>query len=101
SAQAIDGPVVRTGTLAVDNANQMRLDDPTHPFCDAGVEPYDIVELRGCDPANNNADCPIDYTCYVHPASKIPGLGACMLNNEAERLASACEPFLTSLRRYT
>ena len=32
---------------------------------------------------------------------KVAGLGACMLKDEADRLANACKPFLTSLRRYT
>jgi len=97
----VDGPPIRTGQLAIDNANQMRLDDTTRPFCAAGVEPYDIIQLKGCDPANNGTDCPIGYECYVHPQSQVVGLGACMLTDEAERLATACQPFLTSLRRYT
>jgi hypothetical protein len=97
---AIDGPIARTGNLNVDNASAMRLDDPTRPFCDAGVEPYDIVSLLGCDPASPS-DCPVGYTCYVHPQSQVANLGSCMLSDEADRLASACKPFLTSLRRYT
>jgi hypothetical protein len=97
---AVDGPVVRQGTLFVDAAG-MRLRDDTRPFCHAGVEPYDIVQLRGCDPSLGDIGCPAGYTCYVHPQSQIQGLGACMLHNEAERLANACQAFLTSLRRYT
>ncbi|MBA3539681.1 MAG: hypothetical protein H0T79_08620, partial [Deltaproteobacteria bacterium] len=97
---AIDGPGVREGLIYVDGAG-MRLADATRPFCDAGVERHDIVQLRGCDPALANGDCPIGYECYVHPNSQISGLGACMLEEEADRLANACEQFLTSLRRYT
>jgi len=97
---AIDGPVVRQSQLFVDGAG-IRLVDTTRPFCDAGVEPYDVVQMRGCDPANGDAGCPIGYTCYVHPQSQVTGLGACMLVDEAERLANACKAFLTSLRRYT
>ena len=97
---AANGPDLRTGQIFVD-ANGMRLDDQTNAFCNAGVEPYDIVQLRGCDPSLGNADCPLGYTCFVHPQSQVAGLGACMLTDEADRLADACEQFLTSLRLYT
>jgi hypothetical protein len=95
-----DGPGVRTSQIFVD-ALGMRIDDDSHPFCDAGVQPWDIVQLRGCDPSQGNAQCPLGYTCYVHPESQVQGLGACMLQNEADRLAAACKEYLTSLRRYT
>jgi hypothetical protein len=91
---------VRESALAVD-ASGMRLDDATRPFCDAGVEPFDQVQLRGCDPGLGDQDCPIGYTCFVHPQSQVAGLGACMLSSEADRLATACKEFLTSIRRYT
>jgi hypothetical protein len=97
---AIDGPATRYSQLTVD-ASGLHLVDQTRPFCDAGVEPYDIVQLRGCDPALGDAGCPLGYTCYVHPQSQVSGLGACMLTDEAERLAVACRDFLVSLRRYT
>ncbi|HEX5060645.1 MAG TPA: hypothetical protein VFV99_14855 [Kofleriaceae bacterium] len=100
SDTAIDGPVVRQSQMFVDGAG-MRLVDTTRPFCDAGVEPYDVVQFRGCDPAVGDNGCPIGYTCYVHPQSQVTGLGSCMLEDEAERLSNACKAFLTSLRRYT
>ena len=77
-SHAIDGPIVRTGELSIENAGGMDLVDATAPFCDAGVEPYDIVQLRGCDPSHGDADCPFGYTCFVHPDSQVAGLGACM-----------------------
>jgi hypothetical protein len=91
---------VRESVISVDAA-AMRIVDNTGPFCDAGVEPYDIVQLRGCDPANEDRDCSAGYTCFVHPQSQVAGLGACMLASEADRLANACKSYLTSLRRYT
>jgi hypothetical protein len=97
---AVDGPIVREAQMYGD-ANDMRIDDQTRPFCAAGVQQWDVVQLRGCDPTNGNADCPVGYVCFVHPESKVENLGACELTNEAERLADACKPFLTSLRRYT
>jgi hypothetical protein len=97
---SIDGPVVRSGQLTVDG-HGMVLKDPAQPFCDMGVEPFDIVDLRGCSPANGDGDCPAGYTCYVHPKSVGIGVGACLLKNEAPRLADACLQFLTTLRRYT
>ncbi len=95
------GPPIRTGMLSVDASNGMSLVDQTGPFCNAGVEPFDIVQLDGCDPSLGDAECPIGYTCFVHPDSKVAGLGACMLEDEASRLADACREFLISLRRYS
>lgn len=100
SATANDGPAIRTSQMYVD-ADGLRLLDQTHPFCDAGVEPYDIVQLRGCDSTLGNTDCPVGYTCFVHPESQVANLGACMLDDEADRLAVACKEFLTSQRQYT
>jgi len=97
---AIDGPSVRSSQIFVDGFG-MHLVDQTRPFCDAGVENWDIVQLRGCDPSLGDAGCPAGYTCYVHPQSQVAGLGACIQSNEAERLQNACAPFLKSLRRFT
>ncbi|MDQ3341860.1 MAG: hypothetical protein M4D80_42475 [Myxococcota bacterium] len=97
---ATDGPVIRESMLYVDQAG-MHLRDQTKPFCDAGVEPFDIVQMRGCDPSLASLDCPIGYQCYIHPQSQVQGIGACILKDEAERLAEACRDFLTSIRRYT
>ncbi|MBV8762286.1 MAG: hypothetical protein JO257_33655 [Deltaproteobacteria bacterium] len=96
----IDGPAIRESQMFVDGFGP-HLIDQGKPYCDAGVEPYDIVQLRGCDPSLGDADCALGYTCFVHPQSKVAGIGACMLKQEADRLANACKPFLTSLRRYT
>jgi hypothetical protein len=100
SIVAINGPAVRESQMFID-ALGAHLVDQSKPFCAAGVEPYDIVQLRGCDPSLGDADCALGYTCFTHPQSKVAGLGACMLKDEADRLANACKPFLTSLRRYT
>jgi hypothetical protein len=97
---AVDGPAVRESQMFID-ALGAHIVDGSKPFCDAGVEKYDIVQLRGCDPSLGDADCALGYTCFTHPQSKVTGLGACMLKDEADRLANACKPFLTSLRRYT
>lgn len=97
---AIDGPAVRMSQLQIDGAG-IHLVDKSRPFCDAGVEPFDIVQLRGCDPTLGDAGCPVGYTCYVHPESQVTGIGSCMLKNEAEQFSNACKAFETSLRRYT
>ena len=62
---------------------------------------YDIVQLRGCDPSLGDARLPARLHVLRAPESQVAGLGACMLTNEADRLADACKDFLTSLRRYT
>jgi hypothetical protein len=98
---SIDGPVVRSGLMTIDPmSGSMHLKDPTQPFCAMGAELFDIVQFRGCNSANGDADCPSAYQCYVHPDSQV-AIGACMLRSEASRLANACRDFLTSLRRYT
>ena len=97
---AVDGPAVRMSQMFVDGSG-LHLVDQSKPYCDAGVEPYDVVQLRGCDPTVGDAGCPVGYTCYVHPQSQVGGIGACMLVDEAERLSNACAPFLKSQRRYT
>ena len=97
---AIDGPAVHESQMFVDGAG-MRMVDSSRPYCEAGVEPYDILQMRGCDPSLGDAGCPLGYTCFVHPQSQVSGLGSCMLTDEAEPLANACRPYLTSLRRYT
>ncbi len=100
SSSANDGPSIRTSQMYI-NATDIQLVDQTRPYCDAGVEPWDVVQLRGCDSTLGNSDCPIGYTCFVHPESQISNFGACMLADEADRLAVACKEFLTSQRQYT
>lgn len=97
---AIDGPSVRYAQTLVDGAG-LHLVDQTRPFCDAGVEPYDIVQMRGCDPSLGDQGCPVGYTCYVHPDSQIAGQGTCELIDEAERLENTCREFFISMKRYT
>lgn len=96
----VDGPPIRTSQLSVDSTG-LHLIAQDRPFCDAGVEEFDTVQLRGCDPSFGDNDCPLGYTCYVHPNSQVVGLGSCMLADEADRLANACKDFLTTTRRYT
>ncbi|HEY4239745.1 MAG TPA: hypothetical protein VGM88_08015 [Kofleriaceae bacterium] len=100
STTDIDGPKVRESAMTVDETGIQMIDD-SHPYCDAGVEAGDIVQIVGCDPQDGDADCPLGYTCFVHPDSQVTDVGACMLADEASRLASSCKDFLTSLRRYT
>jgi len=99
-SNAVDGPQVRESQMRVDGAG-IHIIDTGRPFCGAGVEPFDIFQMRGCDPGQGDTQCPKGYRCFVHPDSDVVGLGECMLEDEAERLAAACKPFLTSLRRYT
>jgi hypothetical protein len=99
SSAAVDGPLIRTGQMLVDS-NGMHLSEQSRPFCAMGVEPFDAVHLRGCNVSSGDADCPAGYQCFVHPDSQV-SIGACMLQNEASRLADACRDFLISPRRYT
>ncbi|HWU91267.1 MAG TPA: hypothetical protein VN253_28565, partial [Kofleriaceae bacterium] len=96
----VGGPAIRESMMFVDGLGA-HLRDAEKPFCHAGVEPFDIVQLRGCDPSAGSTDCPSGYTCFVHPQSQVQGLGACMRTDEADRLANLCKDFLTTARRYT
>jgi hypothetical protein len=95
----VDGPIVRSAKMRVDQTG-MYLADQARPYCEVGVEPFDIVQFRGCNPVNGGGDCPAGYDCFVHPESEL-AVGACMLSTEAERLANACRDFLVSQRHYT
>ncbi len=97
---AVDGPVIRESEMRIDGSG-LHLVDGAKPFCSAGVERFDLVQMRGCDSQFGNSDCPTGYRCFVHPSSQLQGIGACLLEDEADRLADTCQAFLTSLRRYT
>jgi hypothetical protein len=97
---AANGPPVREGMWTVDGTG-MYIVDQSLPFCEAGAQPWDILQVRGCDPTLGNADCPPDYDCFVHPDSQVTGIGQCMLATEADRLSDACKEFLVAERRYT
>jgi hypothetical protein len=96
---SVNGPSLHFGQAFVDRTG-MFIEDASQPFCHMGVEPGDVVEFRGCDPARGDADCPAGYSCYVHPSSTV-GIGACFLKTEAPRLQDACRDFLSSVRHYT
>ena len=58
------------GTIKV-NEFGLHLLDQNRPFCDMGVERYDVVDLRGCDPSHNDADCPAGAaTCLTDANNK-------------------------------
>ncbi len=96
---AVDGPAIRESEMRIDGSG-LHLVDGSRPYCSAGVERFDLVQMRGCDLQFGNSDCPTGYRCFVHPDSQL-SIGACLLDDEADRLADTCKDFLTSLRRYT
>lgn len=98
-SQDNDGPPVRIGHFIVGGTG-MRVEDPSHPFCSMGIEPHDIVAMRGCDPNVGDAQCPVGYTCYVHPDSQVSS-GSCMPSDKIDELSGPCRDFLISIRRYS
>ena len=98
-ASVIDGPVIRTGVLDIGGGG-ISMTDPAMPFCAAGVEPRDIVTLRGCDPARGDAQCSVGETCYSHPDATV-ATGSCLPIDRVESLAATCRDYLVSVRRYT
>lgn len=94
--------------MAFSDTAGVRLVDPGKSFCEAGVEKFDIAQMRGCDPqrvattgSGQNLDCPAGYGCFLHPLTQIPSLGTCMLADEGDRLANACREYMNTIRRYT
>ncbi len=100
SSVAIDGPPVRRGYI--ERGADLILHDDGAPFCRTGVEPYDIVVLRGCDPSNGDAECGVGETCYVHPDTPTSvGRGLCLPRDKVDQLSGVCRDVLVSRRRYT
>ncbi|MBZ0238060.1 MAG: hypothetical protein K8M05_37460 [Deltaproteobacteria bacterium] len=97
-SSAVDGPVVRSGKVTI-GGGSISVQDAAHPYCAAGIEPYDYVQLRGCDPAQGDRQCGLGETCYVHPDATI-ATGSCLPTDRVAQLAGACRDFLVSVRRY-
>jgi hypothetical protein len=100
-ASDIDGPVIRTGTVTVAaDGSTLKVSDRARPYCAAGVEAFDQVQLRGCDPTSTTTQCPLGTRCYLHPESAI-GVGACIPEKATDSYIEQCRDFLVSVRRYT
>jgi len=103
----VDGQPVRSGVVTApfyDSANRyvdMFLKDPGEAFCQLGVEPFDTVQLLGCDPAVGDAQCRLGETCYVHPDSPAAVTsGVCLPSGDTDRLSSLCREFLIARKQY-
>jgi len=100
-AADIDGPQVRNGSLTV-NGSDVKLNDPAGSFCQLGVEPYDAVQLIGCDPEQGDSQCGLNETCFVHPdAPSVVTSGICLPVDKADELAATCRDFLITRRQYS
>ncbi len=98
---AIDGPVVRKGIVSRDGG-RLLLSDSGSPFCGLGIEPYDIVAMRGCNPLLNDAQCGVGEECYVHPETTAAvQSGVCLASESVDALSGTCREFLTARRRYS
>tara|TARA_R110002073_G_scaffold103664_12_gene234850 strand:- start:71028 stop:74186 length:3159 start_codon:yes stop_codon:yes gene_type:complete len=101
SDTALDGPIVRKGSVGRSGARAM-LSDAGAPFCSLGVEDFDIVSLNGCNPLLDDAQCGIDERCYVHPeTTSAVQTGVCIAEDRVDSLSGVCREFLTSRRRYS
>lgn len=101
SRTAVDGPPIRLGRVAPVSANRAVVKDASKPYCAAGVQPFDILQMRGCDPTASASQCSSGFTCRVHPDSPF-NIGVCLptaLADDADMLA-LCRDFMVSLRRY-
>jgi hypothetical protein len=96
----VDGPPTRNGTMTVDGSD-VRLNDPAGSFCQLGIEPFDAVQLVGCDPQQGDGGCGVGETCFIHPdAPAVVTSGICLPADRAESLAAPCRDFLISRRVY-
>ncbi len=98
ASSAVDGPAVRAGQVTV-GGGAINVLDPSRPFCAAGVEPFDHVQFRGCDPGQGDRQCGLGETCYVHPDATVTS-GSCLPSDRIDTLAPACRDFLVSVRKY-
>ena len=98
---SVDGSAVRTGFFQTD-AGGFRVTEGGAPYCAFGVEPYDFVELIGCDPRVGDIQCGLDQTCLVHPAAPASvNRGLCVPTDQALALTNACRSVLVSDRIYS
>jgi hypothetical protein len=95
---SIDGPATRSGQVTI-GSGSISVHDAAHPYCAAGVQPFDYVQMRGCDPTQGDRQCGLGETCYVHPDATVSS-GSCLPKDRVAQLASACRDFLVSVRRY-
>ena len=91
-----DGPIARFGFF---DDNGIFLDQ-SQPFCRMGLEPFDILQLLGCDATTGDAQCGIGQTCYVDPDSVTPS-GVCIPQDQEEQLALQCKEQYRSFREYS
>ena len=96
----LDGPPVRNG-LVEQLETRVRLRDPNSPFCQIGAEPFDVINLLGCDPSFGDAQCGIGEVCYIHPdAPTVVPTGVCMPAGKTDELSGLCRDFLITRRQY-
>lgn len=99
--ESIDGPAVRNGLLER-SGNGLRLRDPSASLCELGVEPFDILNMVGCDPSVGDSQCGIGETCFVHPDSPatLPA-GTCLPAGQTDILSGQCRDYLISRKRFS
>jgi hypothetical protein len=94
----VDGPSTRVGVL-VHDGDEVRLVDGAAPFCEMGIEPYDIVKLRGCE---QNVHCSLGEVCAFHPDTpEAVAEGLCIPEQNVGMLDERCRGVLLSGKQYT
>ncbi len=98
----IDGSPVRSGLLQVNSTGSVSVVDTSAPFCEMGAQPYDLVQLAGCDPTLGDIHCGLGEECFVHPdAPSTLALGTCLPSEQTDILAVQCRDFLISNKNYS
>ena len=94
------GTTVFAATPHLDGQDFELRDSPSR-FCGLGAQPYDIAQLRGCDPVETGI-CGLGKECVVHadqPSHLRRGL--CVPSDRAEELTQTCRDLFISERRYS
>lgn len=94
----VDGPPTRVGVIDR-MGGEVVLVDGAGPFCEMGVEDYDIVQLVGCQASSQ---CNVGETCVFHPETPASiDRGMCFPTELADALEARCRDLLISRREYT
>ncbi len=84
---------------ANDDPDSAEFRDGTARFCAAGVEPGDMLVLKGCE---EDTDCPDGFSCLKNPRQDAKNGGVCLDERYShdQQVISSCLPLAEGSREY-
>jgi hypothetical protein len=83
------------------DGGEVAIRDGAARFCSLGAEPFDIAEIRGCNPAERGV-CGIGKECFIHPDQPTEvARGLCVPSDRIGQFADACGEVMATHKRYT